>query len=76
MGWVFADLDPLRKLPLRWLDCQGFRHDLEPLTDMPRLTYLKCVYHPAIDAPILRRVKTLKEINGFAAAELLKKTPR
>jgi Leucine-rich repeat (LRR) protein len=67
-----TSLAPLKALPLTHLTCHNNNiSDLSPLRGMP-LEVLVCDFSPLRDAEILRKIKTLKTINGKPAAEFWK----
>jgi serine/threonine protein kinase len=66
-----SDFTPLRSLPLKKLFMRNTKvTDLNPIRYCP-LTVLRLDYLEARDAPILRSMKTLVEINDLPAAEFL-----
>ncbi len=66
-----VDLRPLRGLPLTQLRCQNNRiTDLTPLLDLP-LVVLWCDFDRRRDAAVLRKIRTLKRINGQPADAVL-----
>lgn len=69
-----SDLSPLAGVPLKYLEIRSPRHaltDLSPLEGMP----LEFLYAPLSEdvtgIDVLRGLKTLREVNGTAAAEFL-----
>lgn len=71
-GTQVADLRPLQGMPLRSLRIdQSAVTNLAPLTYVP-LNALWLDIQPGRDAMLLRTIKTLEQINGKPAADLLK----
>lgn len=65
------DLSPLTGLPLEMLDCEKvFPLDWSPLASLP-LVSVRLDYAPDTHLEILRSIRTLREINGQPAAEVL-----
>jgi serine/threonine-protein kinase len=69
-----ADLGPLQGMLLSRLACNHTGvTDLRPLQGL-RLQELWCDYRPERDAEVLRSIKTLEQLNGRPAAQLLGQT--
>ena len=67
-----SDLSPLKSIPLKYFYFENTSvSDLSPLKGMS-LTSIRCDFNPERDAPILRSIKTLQEINGKPAEEFWK----
>ena len=70
-GCPISDLDPVRGMPMSYLDISETKvKDLSPIQDLPLVEIH--LDDPKQHADVLRKIKTLSEINGMPAAQALK----